>query len=250
MNKWQNEIQPNLIIALDNLSSERAKEVITEISSDCLKHIDRIIFKVNDLLAFEWLKWISSFHEWKDGSIMLDPKYHDISNTLVNYIEKVNEADLWKKAKYLTIHASNWYDAIKKAIEKREELWMETKILAVTALTSLNDEQTSVIYGENSENTVLKLAKESLDAWVDGIVCSPKEAALLRKNFKDYNFEIVTPWVRFEWESKWDQQRVTTPKGAIEWGSSHIVMWRSIIKASDVKGAIWRFFDEVDSILK
>ena len=70
-----------------------------------------------------------------------------------------------------------------KAVETRNELWIKTKILAVTALTTLDDTETNKVFDETSKHSVLKLAKEALEAWVDGIVCSPMEAQLLRDVF-------------------------------------------------------------------
>jgi orotate phosphoribosyltransferase len=113
----------------------------------------------------------------------------------------------------------------------------------------LDDSETNAIYDENSKHTVLKLAKEALEAWVDWIVCSPLEAQLLRDVFgREYNFEIVTPWVRFEWWDTQDQKRVMTPQKAIENGSSHIVMWRPILKSDNINEAITRFFEETKNV--
>ena len=237
---------PKLIIALDGLSEAEAKAKILQISVECAWFMDSILFKVNDLLADIWLKWIAEMFEWVGWGLMLDPKWHDIPNTDENYFKKLWKYDLWNRADFVTMHASNWYEALRKAVETRNELWIRTKIFAVTALTSLDDEKTNRIFDENSRHTVLKLAKLALEAWVDGIVCSPMEAQLLRDVFGEkYTFEIITPWVRFEWTDVQDQKRVMTPKRAIEQWSSNIVMWRPILDSEDVGATVTRFFDEI-----
>jgi orotidine-5'-phosphate decarboxylase len=176
---------------------------------------------------------------------MLDPKWHDIPNTDKNYINKLWDNNLWEKAEFVTMHASNWYEGLKKAVDTKKEKGIKTKIFAVTALTTLDDSETNRIFDENSKHSVLKLAKEALDAWVDGIVCSPMEAQLLKDVYKDYNFEIITPWVRFEWWENWDQKRVMTPQKAIEQWSNHIVMWRPILWSENVAKTVERFFEEI-----
>jgi orotidine-5'-phosphate decarboxylase len=212
--------------------------------------MNNIRFKVNDLLAEIWIKWIDKLFTSFDSGLMLDFKWHDIQNTDINYIRKLSKYDLSKKDTIVTMHASNWFEALQNVVETRDNLWLKIKIFAVTALTSLDDWDTNIIYDENSKYTVLKLAQEALDAWVDWVVCSPLEAQLLRDVYSDYDFEIITPWVRFKWSEKWDQKRVTTPEEAIDNWSSHIVMWRDILSSENsIKTQIQRFFDEINWVL-
>jgi len=269
-----------LIIALDNLSEKEIKKLVQEISRDSSQYIDKIIFKVNDILFDIWLKgikklfyraesknilqkvitevsfvleyfWINGVREYFYGKwvgIFLDKKIHDIGNTNANYIKKLATSGLWDKSKIITLHASNGKEAIKKAIETRDNFWLKTKIFAVTALTSLDDNATNSIYGNDAKDTVLKLAKQALEAGVDGIVCSPLEAKILRDVFGEiYDFEIITPWVRFEDSNlKWDdQKRVMTPKKAIENGANHIVMGRPIVESKNVREAISKVFEGI-----
>ncbi len=240
-----------LIIALDNLSKVDARAKVEKISEECAEYMDRVIFKVNDLIADIWLKWVEDMFKWFDeNGIMLDPKWFDIPATDANYIRKLSNYTLWWKAEFVTMHASNWCAWLKKAIDTRNELWIKTKILAVTALTTMDDQETNRIFDETSKHSVLKLAKEALDAWVDWIVCSPMEAELLRDVYKNYNFEIITPWVRFDDKKVEgdDQKRVMTPQKATEHGSNHIVMWRPILWSDDVKVTIERFFEEIKGV--
>jgi len=271
---------PELIIALDNLSEKKAKEIISLISKECSEYIDRIVFKVNDLLVDKWLSgvsnivkraesknifqrfvveadiilehfWVTGLREyfyWKWFWVFVDWKWNDIPNTIENYLNKLKNSSLWNKADYVTLHSSAWYEAIKKAVEKRNELWLNVKILAVTALTSLTDADTNIIFDENRKKSVLKLAKEALRAWADWIVCSPKEAQILRDVFgRIYpNFLIITPWLRFKWGVNNDQKNVEDPATAIANWANHGVMGRPIIESENIPEAVKRYFTETD----
>lgn len=233
---------PKLIIALDNVDEQEVMEIMKKLKDFSWK----VVFKVNDLLFELWAKWMNEFL-WKTWvQAMLDPKWHDIKETLLNYLRKLSEnSELCKQASFVTVHASNWKKALEELVNEKKRLGLTTKIFAVTALTSLTDSDTQAIYDDTAKHTVLKLSKDALDAWVDWIVCSPREAALLREVFSDYNFEIITPWVRFEWWDSHDQKRVTTPADAIKNWSNHIVMWRPVLKSKDMKKAVKRFFSEI-----
>lgn len=234
---------PKLIIALDNVEEEKAKSIMEDLKEFSWK----VVFKVNDLLFELWARWVARLLSESSVQAMFDSKWHDISETDLNYLRKLSKyPELANRTEFLTVHASNWVKALKKLMEEKQKLWLTTKIYAVTALTSLADEDTQPIFDETSKHSVLKLAKEALEAWIDWIVCSPLEAQVLREVYSDkYSFEIITPWVRFAWSDKWDQKRVTTPADAIRNGSSHIVMWRDILKSEDVVWAVQRFFDEI-----
>jgi len=177
---------------------------------------------------------------------MLDPKWYDISETTLNYLRKfASYPHLRDQTQFLTVHASNGKKALQKLMAEKVALWLKTKIFAVTALTSLDDTDTQAIFDETAKHSVLKLAKEALEAGVDGIVCSPKEAQILREVFQDFHFEIITPWVRFDWGETHDQKRVTTPADAIANGANHIVMGRPILESEDMKVAVEKFFSEI-----
>ncbi len=238
---------PKLIVALDNINEDRAREIMEQLKDFKWK----IVFKVNDLLFELWAKWIAELLWETEVSAMLDPKWHDISETIINYLRKLAKyPELKERTEFLTVHASNWKKALKKLMDEKIKLWLSTKVFAVTALTSLDDEDTQTIFDETSKHSVLKLTKDALEAWVDWIVCSPLESPILREVYWDgYNFEIITPWVRFAWNDIQDQKRVKTPADAIRNWSSHIVMWRDILKNDDVVLVVNRFFNEVAWIL-
>lgn len=101
-----------LIISLDNLSETKIQDLISLISQECSEFSQDIIFKFNDMLAlygFEGIeKMISEIAP--HTRLMLDPKWHDIPQTLTNYLTQFAKHPLSKRSEYITIHASNGYE--------------------------------------------------------------------------------------------------------------------------------------------
>jgi len=243
-----NSSSHKLIIALDAKSELETKELVSKISKECVEYRENILFKVNDLVTSIGFKWLKEMFLGVPHKIMLDLKWHDISNTLINNIIQIKNNDLWEQIKYFTLHGSNSKEAIEKAVEKRNNLWIRSKILWITLLTSLGDNNAMEIYGKNSIDTVLSLTKEILEWWADGVVCAPQDIAMVRSVFW-YDFEIVTPGVRFEWSERWDQVRIATPKETIESGWNHVVMGRPLLQSDNVITQVQRFFHEIKGVV-
>ena len=128
-----------------------------------------------------------------------------------------------------TIHISGGEDMMSASFIKRKF----TKILGVTVLTSIDNNQVRKLYNEkNIENVVKKFAKLAKKNKLDGIVCSPKEIKIVRK-IVGKNFLIVTPGIRLNniEIKRDDQKRVTSPKEALELGADLIVIGRPITEA-------------------
>jgi len=237
--------EKKLIIALDNMEKEKAKDFVFEVSNS-LKS-DQIVYKVNDLLALVWFEWLNQLFKNTSAFFMIDWKYHDIWNTVINYLKQLKKSGFAEKVKFLTVHSSNWEKALKKIMEAKKELGLDNlKILWITALTSLESSDTNNIYWENSENTVLKLANIAKKWWLDWVVCSAHESSKIKEIFWE-DFITMTPWIRLE-KIKWDdQKRVKTPKEAIEEGSDNIVVGRPITKAENKIEVIEKILEEMNS---
>ena len=236
----------SLIISLDKLSSEEVGKILLLIWSFDSKIKNNIKVKFNDLINLIGFNGISEIKWIENCSIMLDPKWHDIPNTLTNYFYQLSKSPLKNQVDYVTLHANGGRAMIEAAKKTRDQLWLHTKIIAVTALTSLEKRDTEEIYWLSPDETVLKLSRIALESWADGIVCSPLEIAFLREKFW-YDFISITPWVRFESsENIGDQKRIATPLSAIKEGANHIVMGRDIL-SWDIKTNIERFFLEINS---
>lgn len=252
--------ESKLIIAVDWRKPEEVNRIVDTIKEWCKGHIDRILIKFNDQLFRLWVDGVLELTDEQEWYIlMLDPKLHDIPQTVAHAIEQLAESWLAEKTEYITIHASWWTDMIKAAVESRNKAEIKTKILAVTVLTTLWEKWAQASFDETAKYWVLKLAKIALEAWADWIVCSPLEAPILRAVFweKYSDFLIVTPWIRFA-DSKVDHQtRRKTPSWAILWGSSDLVCWSDIlvknqdwtINTAAMIAAIDKFFNEIDGIV-
>lgn len=236
------------------MDKQKVKELTHDTKSGSWENV---LSKFNDLLSFEWMTGVKQIieelkSEWIETDLlqlMLDPKWNDIPNTIQNYITKLDKSWLWENTKLLTLMASGWYDMMKAAVDKRNELWMSTKLLAVTVLTTLGDKWAKKVYGDNVKHAVLKLAKDALAAGIDWIVCSPQEATMLRAVYGD-DFLIVTPGIRLA-DNKVendDQNRIDTPEGAIKNGSTHLVIGRPITQAADKGAALKEILNSIDGV--
>ena len=141
----------------------------------------------------------------------------------------------------VNVHAFGGIEMMKAAKKALIEKNVDTKLLAVTILTSLNDEalKNELLINEKLADTVIHYARNAKEAGCDGVVCSPLESTIVKENCGE-EFLTVTQGVRFADDDKGDQKRVTTPSLARQLGSSYIVVGRSITGASDPKEAYLR----------
>lgn len=161
--------------------------------------------------------------------IFLDLKLHDIPNTVAGACRSV--ADL--NPKFLTVHASGG----SRMISAASSTLPNVEITAVTILTSLDQEQMIAMgLNENIETLTLSLAKNAVNSGARAIVSSPQEVSLLRKHLGE-KVTLITPGVRPSGAERDDQERVMTPREAIDAGADFVVIGRPITKASDPKQA-------------
>jgi len=139
----------------------------------------------------------------------------------------------------ISIHASAGLKALKdtkkSSLEGASSVGVKPPyVVGITVLTSfsLKDFQSDLDRNNSIEENVLRLAKLSFDAGLDGCVCSPWEVKMLRSIYKN-NFELITPGIRLNVDDKDDQNRIMTPYEAIDYGASKLVIGRSISKAID-----------------
>ena len=165
----------------------------------------------------------------KGFKIFLDLKLHDIPNTVYSAMKVLGKLDV----DITNVHAAGGIEMMKKAKEALVETNASTKLFAVTILTSLNDQKLNdelKIKGTVDE-AVKAYANNAKAAGLDGVVCSPYEASMM----KEIGLLSLTPGIRFASDSADDQQRVATPAKAKALGSDYIVVGRSITKAIDPK---------------
>jgi orotidine-5'-phosphate decarboxylase len=155
--------------------------------------------------------------------IFLDLKLHDIPNTVAGAATSI--VDL--APRFLTVHAAGGAAMVRAAVRALPA----TSITAVTVLTSLDQsELTTLGLPADPQGFALLLARRAIDAGATSIVCSPHEAALLRRELGS-RVTIITPGVRPLGSDKGDQSRVMTPRDAISQGADYVVIGRPITQA-------------------
>ena len=174
--------------------------------------------------------------------IFLDLKLHDIPNTVKKAMSVLRNLDV----DMTNVHAAGTVDMMRAAIEglTRED-GTRPLLIAVTQLTSTSEErmQKELLIGASINDTIVKYAENAKAAGLDGVVCSPLEAAMV-KEACGVEFMTVTPGVRFADGDVGDQVRVTTPERAKEIGSDFIVVGRPITAADDPVAAYERCMRE------
>ena len=170
--------------------------------------------------------------------IFLDLKLHDIPNTVKKSMAVLSKLDV----DMTNLHAAGTIDMMKAALEglTRED-GTRPILIAVTQLTSTSEErmQKELLINASINDTIVKYAKNAKEAGLDGVVCSPLEAGMVKQACSK-DFITVTPGVRFADGEVGDQVRVTTPEKAREIGSDYIVVGRPITQADDPVAAYRR----------
>jgi orotidine-5'-phosphate decarboxylase len=173
--------------------------------------------------------------------VFADLKMHDIGNTVARGVESVAKLG----ATFLTVHA---YPQTMQAAANASK-GSGLKILAVTVLTSYdNDDLKAAGYQLGVSDLVAARAQQAQALGIDGLVCSPEEAANLRKHIKP-EMCLVTPGVRPAGADVGDQKRVMTPARAIAEGSDYLVVGRPVMDAADPRAAAEAIVAEITQAL-
>jgi len=165
----------------------------------------------------------------KHAEVFLDLKLHDIPNTVAKSIEAVCQLDV----RFLTIHTSGGRAMMESAV-KAASGFPQTTLLGVTILTNLTDDDLRELgFDHSSSGQVFHLARYARACGMKGLVCSPLEVPLLRRELKAEDMILVTPGVRPTGSDSDDQSRVATPQQAVADGSTHVVIGRPVLNAPD-----------------
>ncbi|MDD5595928.1 MAG: orotidine-5'-phosphate decarboxylase [Candidatus Omnitrophica bacterium] len=211
-----------IILALDVDDFERAKYFVD------LLYPEIKVFKVGIHLFIACGPEIVRYIEKKGAEVFLDLKFFDIPNTVAQAVRQAVRL----KVKMLTMHILGDEEMIRAAIEaaKDEARILKTKpplLIGVTVLTSK----------ETTSSDVLILARLGIESGLDGVVCSAREVAFLKKEIKQ-DFIVVTPGIRPPKISSNDQRRIATVQEAIAAGSNYLVIGRPILEAKDPQAAL------------
>jgi orotidine-5'-phosphate decarboxylase len=226
----------DVIIACDFASAEQTFEFLDKFTEE------KPFVKIGMELFYAEGPSIVREIKKRGHKIFLDLKLHDIPNTVKKSMSVLSKLDV----DMTNLHAAGTIDMMKAAVEglTRED-GTRPILIAVTQLTSTSEErmQNELLINASINDTIVKYAKNAKNAGLDGVVCSPLEAGMV-KDACSKDFITVTPGVRFADGEVGDQVRVTTPEKAKEIGSDYIVVGRPITQADDPVAAYRRCVKE------
>ncbi|MBE7707221.1 MAG: orotidine-5'-phosphate decarboxylase [Cyanobacteria bacterium SIG27] len=235
-------IRKRLVLALDVEEITEAKKLVDELSP----YIGT--FKVGLQLFCGYGLEIVNYIKEKNSDFFLDVKLHDIPNT----VEKASYNVIKNGANFFNVHATGGIEmmrAAKKGALEAAQKYNKKKplVLAVTVLTSINQETLSNELSNNKtvKDFVIQLAKNAKIAGLDGVVASAKELKAIKRELGQ-DFIVLTPGIRPAWSAVDDQQRIATPKSAIEDGADYIVLGRAVTKAVDKVEAMKKIYKEIE----
>lgn len=214
----EEKYEKRIIVPLDFSTTEESVR-----TADRLVGTGVDIVKVGLQLATSVGTDVARLFAMKGFRVFLDLKFHDIPNTVGRAAEAASALGVWA----FNVHASAGVAAMREAASYKGR----SLLLAVTVLTSLDEDDCLRIYGPGGvKQKVYGLARDAAEAGCDGIICSPREIGVIRE---DPNFDsmlLVTPGVRPEWYGANDQKRVMTPREAMAEGADYLVIGRPLTK--------------------
>lgn len=217
-----------LIIALDYTSMDAALCMADRLDPErCRLKVGKELFTRSGPAVIDAL-------HGRGFELFLDLKFHDIPNTVAGAVQAAAEQGVWM----VNVHASGGRRMMEAARERLETQRLNTRLIAVTVLTSMQDEDLHGVGVNASLSTqVERLAQLADDCGMDGVVCSAHEAGRLARLCGE-TFLKVTPGIRPLAAQKGDQRRVMTPAQAMAAGSTHLVVGRPITAAEDPMAAL------------
>tara|TARA_B100000768_G_C11229461_1_gene354385 strand:+ start:86 stop:769 length:684 start_codon:yes stop_codon:yes gene_type:complete len=224
-------IDPKIIVAIDTYDSDHALALLDQLNPElCKVKLGSVAFNA---LGKDFLRLVDQ----RGFKIFLDLKLHDIPNTVHETILGFKDCNI----ELLTIHLSGGKKMITSAMVAAKII--KTKIIGVSVLTSLNDDDTSVLFQSTTRDQVAKLFKLANETGIDGIVCSPLELDLANKYLLSEVLKI-TPGIRDSLVND-DQLRTMTAKEAIQNGASYLVIGRPISQAPSISSALEYFSSSI-----
>jgi orotidine-5'-phosphate decarboxylase len=211
-----------LIVALDVSSAAQAQKIVSSLGEAVS------LYKVGMQLYTAEGPAIVRELVASGRRVFLDLKYHDIPNTVASAVREAGKLGV----SLLTVHGSGGSKMLRAAAEAARESNPEMKVVAVTVLTSMDQDDLNEIMHGNLGEQVVYLAGLALRAGCHGVVSSAREVRAIRTRLGN-DFLVVTPGVRPAGAAHGDQARVVTPAEAIAAGATHLVVGRPITAAAN-----------------
>ena len=231
---------PRVIVALDFPGGREALQFVEQLSpGSCRLKVGKELFTSAgpDLVR----QLVTLGHD-----VFLDLKFHDIPNTVARACEAAAQLGVWM----VNVHASGGRRMMEAAsVAVQNAGGRKPLLIGVTVLTSMGPEDLAEVGVQaDPAEQVERLARLAKDSGLDGVVCSPREAARLRTSLGD-DFMLVTPGVRPAGASTDDQTRVMTPADAMRDGSDYLVIGRPVTQASDPVRALEMINAEIRDVI-
>ncbi|MDW7672916.1 MAG: orotidine-5'-phosphate decarboxylase [Bacillota bacterium] len=231
-----------LIVALDVSTASEAIKIIDALE-DTVKYYKvgmQLYNSVGPKMAEELLT--------RGKKVFIDLKFHDIPNTA----SQAGAVFTRMGVTMFNVHVAGGYKMMKATVDTAAEVAISSgierpKIIGVTVLTSLSQEEFNNEIGFNGKiiEKVRAWSSQAQEAGLDGVVASAQELPIIRQACGP-DFIVVTPGIRPAWAASNDQQRIVTPKEAMQLGASQIVVGRPIYGSSDPKEAARKILAEME----
>jgi orotidine-5'-phosphate decarboxylase len=221
----------SIIIALDVESAAEARSLVTRLGDSVS------FYKVGmELYAAAGMEFVRQL-VGQDKHVFLDMKFYDIGETVKRAVAQVARSGV----RFLTVHGSG--AVMRAAVAGRGD--SQLKLLAVTVLTSFDESDLADLgYSCPVRDLVALRVRKAMEAGIDGLVCSPLEAAEVRR-LAGPKAILVTPGVRSAGAGKGDQKRVATPAEALRDGANYLVIGRQVTRAEDPRAEVLKICDEI-----
>jgi orotidine-5'-phosphate decarboxylase len=209
--------ESRIIVALDGLTWDEMLRLI-HLLYDWVAG-----FKFNDALDKNAMGILGNIRSiCKEHILWADPKLHDIPNTVGNRMRNFSEMG----ATWVTVHASGGVAMMKKAVENQGK----SRVIGVTVLTSLNEDDCMRIYRRTVAEAVKDFSLDVKEAGGWGLVCAPRDLPALSPFPEVSSLTKITPAIRPTWAVARDQKRPTTPAEAIKGGARYLVVGDPILR--------------------
>ncbi|MCG5495071.1 orotidine-5'-phosphate decarboxylase [Ectothiorhodospira variabilis] len=227
--------EPRIIIALDFPDADTALSFVKSLDpAQCRLKVGFELFVAAGPTLIEAL-------QTRGFEVFLDLKFHDIPNTVAGACRTAAALGVWM----INVHASGGRRMMEAAREALEGEGKRPLLIAVTVLTSMDDAELEACgIGRGVDEQARFLAGLTQESGLDGVVCSAREAPVLRQELGT-EFLKVTPGIRPRGSEAGDQKRIVTPADAIRDGATHLVIGRPITRAQDPSAVLAAIHQEL-----